>query len=888
MKIPKLYQEHLFPFTLSSDLVGSVKVYFSKVHKKIHELMDKDYPADRQIVLYSYFMDQLLQGLFLNALETFSDKNKIAKVTLFALGGYGRQEMNLYSDLDLLFLFEKKDEDFIEHLTQKVLYPLWDSGIEVGHSTRSIRDCKLVIQQDLRAFSSMLDARVIYGDDHLAEKFFKFLKSKSANRRVLKHFIRSKREENLERLKRFGDTVFLVEPNIKDSEGGLRNWHNIQYCLKMASASNDFDRWVRQGFLSNEQADELKRSLKFLWLTRNHLHRLSGKKNDKLLFELQEPIAKALGFTDSETSLAAEQFIQTYYQHASRLNIISKEIEKLALGDDDHFFRKIKLRLLDKNEYAFFENKQKLCVRNFDKILHQPALLCKGFDLLRQSRLELDSNLKYWIHAHLDLVDDELIRCDESRKFVKALFNDVKNIGRVLHLMSECGFLGVYVPEFGEIAFQTQYDRYHHYTTDTHSLIAVEELSKLARGEYDKDFPIYKSAYDSLTRIDLLAWGVWFHDLGKGRGGDHSNKGAELARKVMERFDYPEEDILVVDFLIRSHLIMPHLSQRRDLEDIGLIQNFSKTVDNEVYLKMLFILTWADIRAVGPDSWTPWKGNLLESLFSKTLLVLEKGDGFEVESIERASQKKEQALKYIRTHLNNKSEIFLNSVPRRYFLVNSIKSIEEHLDLIASFGEQGFVFDVLGDEKQRTSKLNLYSETSVSLLPKVTGVLASCAISIKSLVSYSVKNGATFLIMRVCDQQNKMIPRTKAIWKKFEENLSMVLRGETKVKDLMNPDKMSYNFYKQKKRDLPVKITFDNDVSAYYTVIQIYANDRLGLLYDIVSNLESLGVYVDVSKISTKVDQVSDVLYCKDIFRQKILDREKLKQILTRLEDVCA
>ncbi len=876
------YRQYLETLCQQNELVPAIKAYIQHCRKSIYDLMKQKWPAHRQVTLMSSMIDQLICYLYEHAKEKLQMNHSLG-VAVFAQGGYGRSELNLYSDIDLLFLFEPKQEEQIKKFSSEILYPLWDAGLTVGHATRNMSDSQHIIKSDVRAFSSMVDARYLCGQQELADHFLLFLKNIFKSTRVANRFILGKVQEKEDRIGKFGNLVYLSEPNIKESEGGLRDWHLLRYLLLAKLGTDNPDVWIESEYLTHEEWDTVQRSLDFLWLTRNYLHYHQNKCSDKLMFQMQEVIALDMGFVKTDATHSVEKFMQQYYYHAANLNKISQEVIRRVEGEKRSFTKKLRALFRPHIDENFVEDRNMILASDVHALKINPIAIVKAFYHSQHLSTPLDPALLYWIRSHQNLLNREEMRTHpEVQKTLRDIFNQLQGLGDILLLMHENGVLPALLPEFAQIYFQPQYDVYHFYTVDTHLILAVQELSKLFMGKYDEEFPQYKKILDEITRHDLLALGVLFHDIGKGKGGNHSVKGADIARVAMMRMAYPEADIQIVDFLVRSHLIMSHISQRRDLEDTSMIENLASSIMTTERLNLLYLLTWADIRAVSPECWTAWKGSLLENLYFKCRAALEEGEKAQENFKQIANQRKQEVVDYCQSN-NLKNEMqFFQTLPRRYFMVHKPSTIRMHLDLINQCKANSFSMKTIQDETQMNTRLFIFTHGSYEMLPRLTGVLASCGINIMSLIQYYSSSGGVLLLMRVTDSRGLLVNNERT-WQRFQERFDDVIKGRVQASELFEQFKLNSVFPPKVVRQSPPKVKFDNDVSAYYTVIEVFANDRVGLLYEIVSTLEKHGVYIDISKIGTEVDQVADIFYVRDVYGNKITNTPRLNEIKNAL-----
>lgn len=430
---------------------------------------------------------------------------------------------------------------------------------------------------------------------------------------------------------------------------------------------------------------------------------------------------------------------------------------------------------------------------------------------------------------------------------------------------------------------RVQHDIYHVYTVDTHSIFAVNELSLLLHDErYQKDFKSYFEAVGECLRPELLSLGLLFHDIGKGQGGNHSVIGAKMARTIMQRFGFSEHDIEVVEFLVLSHLLMPYLSQRRDLEDYNMLTEFARSMGSLERLNMLYVLTWADIRAVSAEAWTEWKGHLLQTLYQRTSDLITNNQTSEEFVKKRVSTVRQAILNRMKDRVDgSKLEAFLDSISPRYIVAHSDDEVFQHFSLITNHDDKNMLFVESSEPHETLSEVLLYTWNNPRLIPLVTGVMLSLDVNILQLESFVLKDGHVFLKMGLQSQGRSL--KRSGIFETIRETLSAVFTGEKNVDELILKRKKPSYLNKDPIRKQEAVVNIDNDVSAYYTVIDIFTHDRLGLLYDVITCLVEQGCYVEVSKISTKVDQVVDTFYVKDIFGHKFLSKSKINEIKSAL-----
>lgn len=870
------------------DIKEASKKYLEKSRASLKELHEKNIPSSDLVLLHSRMLDHLVIFLFNEVNNEVKAKLQFTgkQASLLALGGYGRQEMNLFSDVDLCFIYSEKRGAYIENLTEKLLKILWDIGLEVGHATRTVAECKKLFVEDTTIMTSLLDARHLCGDSgaisELSAEIKKLLKSSSLKKKL----VTAKLKEREARIQKFGGSVFVLEPNVKEASGALRDLHTIAWVSKILGKPSTLKGLMDEKYFDEEEYKSLKFAKNFLLRIRNDLHFAVKRKSDAMSFDRQIELATHMGFVDSENGiLAVEQFMQAYYNVAYAVSTLTEKfIREITSGRG---FRKLLHKIKSKSlDESFCILNGQIAIKNphvFDK---DPLNLLRIFKHVQEKGLPLHAETSDHMRVFSSKVDENFRRNKEAARLFRERINEYKNLGLVLQAMHDVHFLDEWMPEFKKLRCRVQHDIYHIYTIDTHSIFAVNELSKLAAGEYDKNFPLYKKILPQVKRPELLTLGVFFHDIGKGEGGNHSVKGAEIANRITERLGYSDEDRKVIEFLVISHLMMPHLSQRRDLEDQDLIINFATSMGNMDHLNMLFLLTWADIRAVGPEAWTDWKGSLLEKMYLKTKEVIESGEFSKEKTQERIARVKEGFISQISDkNLREQFLSFLEAMPPRYFFAMNGESVRRHFYLRQKNIEEKKNVGFTSWPFDHHHELLIETLNAPQVFALITAVMLYHAVNIIQADLFSSRDGYITVVLMVTDAHGKKIDKL-TLFDEIRKTLEEVLLGRVKVDSLLEKRKIPDYMAKKPVQMAQSKVVVDNDVSAYHTVIDVYAHDRLGLLYDITRTLNENGLYVEVSKISTKVEQVTDAFYVKDIFGQKITSRDKLNNIKQALEKI--
>ena len=803
-------------------------------------------------------------------------------ITLVAIGGYGRGELNPYSDIDLMFLHSGKDSRRVESIAQRVLYFLWDMRLDVGYSIRTIDDCIEMANSDSTVKTALLDTRMLAGSRNL----FNDLRKTTLTQIMAKGsdaFIRQKMVELEQRREKYGSSVYLLEPNIKEGEGGLRDLHTAMWIAKVKYKIFEPRELILKGVLLEEDLANYNDQLSALWRIRNELHYLAGRRNDQLTFEDQNNVAAFLDYTDKGKVLAVEEFMRDYYLHATRVEqfwslIVSKCI---ARQDSSHkILGYLKRRRIGD---GFFIVRGELVLFNETAFEENPVILMRTFEYAQKHGVPLSIHLKELVRKNLHLVNDKFRRSKDVNQSFFTILRSSKGVAETLKMMHYLQFLIRFIPEFERVYCKVQHDLYHIYTVDTHSLFAVEEIEKLWNGEYRQQLPQLTQLADEVDKRELLLLAVLLHDIGKGEGGGHAEKGAAMVPTIARRMGLSREDSDRLEFLVLNHLLFAHISQRRDLHDEKMIVQIARQMPKSEHVKMLYLLTFADIKAVGPDVWTEWKALLLEELYEKVFSVLERGDF----KFEARSERVKKLKRKVQDILGNEYPVAqvkeeLKALSIRHILANSPEVLAGHVRMLLSLGKSTFVSRVIHEPESGYSSYTICTFDVPGLFSMITGVMAANGMNILGAQIHTSTNGKALDVLQINSPQGFVITEPNR-WEKVDKDMHQVLQGKIRVKTLVEKRKRPAMFIEKVKPRFATRVEIDNEVSDDYTVLDIYTHDKVGLLYTITSTLTGMGLYIGVSKISTKVDQVADVFYVRDIFGHKIVNEEKLEEIKNRL-----
>lgn len=868
--------------SLDADLARGARAYVQRVRNLLLERHRQGAGGGEIVSSYTTMMDHLIRHLFEVASGDFVRRypSLNARCTLVAQGGYGRMEMNPHSDIDLLFLHAWKPTAYVESVAEKVLYTLWDGGLQVGHATRSISESIKLAGKDMKVRASLIDARYLCGDLALYGEFEKaveeHLLKKSRDR-----FIREKLAENRLRRERYGGSVYLLKPDIKESEGGLRDIHTALWIAKIKHHVKELDELVHHGILQPGDLSELREARDFLWRVRNELHFSAGKHQDQLTFEEQERVARALGFKDEGALKGVEAFMRAYYLRASQVSRIATLIIHRAADSIDPSPPKGRSagREIRDGVRVF---RGTLWISKPDIPVQDPENLITIFVDAQRHGAELSHETRELIRGHLGLIDDRFRRCAAIGALFFQILKWKERVYETLSEMHRCGVLGTLIPEFGRLLCMVLHDLYHIYTVDQHSLRLVMELERLRGGEFRDNLPLLTQLAREVEKTEVLYLGLLFHDIGKGYGSGHSERGARMARQIARRFRLNADDTAQLVFLVRYHLLFAHTAFRRDLEDDKTFVDFSRTMGTIGNLKMLYLLTYADLRAVGPEVWNNWKASLLEELYLKTLELLESQEKGELAREDRRSRtrriKARLRRRLARRFPPERVRAFFDLMPERYFLTTPEDEVPSHFELMEKFAGQAYLSILRHFPEREFSEVVICAKDRPGLFARITGVFAALGLDILSARITTRKDGIILDVFRISHAGKREAVMDQRKWSRVDATLEEILSGSMDVACLVDETRRPSLFRKAPPK-VPTVIQIDNEASDDFTVVEVYTQDRIGVLFSITYGLHLLGLSIYLAKISTNVDQVADVFYVTDDRGQKVRDKQRLEHI---------
>ncbi len=864
------------------DPASSVRKFLASRTQWFEDALDSGSDPLEIASANSAMIDCVVRELFDLATNDIG-RQELQFTAVMALGGYGRRAMGPASDVDLLFLVEPGAAEHAAAITDGILYPLWDGGMEAGGATRTLADCASAMDHDARALTAMMDARLIGGNQLLAERLGSLLSSHFKRLAARRRFAELKISEQKERLSRTSISGSALQPNVKDGIGGLREFDTLLWVAACVHFGEGRDELVKRYIPDASGREAIYSALKFLWAVRHALHLSQGTRSDRLSEGVQTEVAARLGIKSDVDGSAAERFMTVYHRHAAALHDGCARAVELAwreLAPVKPVVSFLKRRRLGhgiiRTEYDTLALAEKI---------HTEAGEIVSLNLFAESRrrgIPVDPAAQAAVSVFEKRLNESVRSSSDAAKLLRDIFSDVKNLDRTLAQMQECGALERWFPEMGPMLHRVQRDGFHYYTAGVHSIRAVGEICFLATREGRRNFAVPARALANIGRQRVLALATLFHDVGKGRGVDHSEKGAELARSIALRMGLSAQDAADIEFLVRTHLLMATIAFKRDVRDPAMIERFAQSFRAPELLDMLYLLTFADLRAVGPHAWSDWKGGLLSELYLRTRDRLSPG-GIRAE---RLCRDEARLIKTIHRSLGrdeNESSIrdFLSKMPERYTHYTSPEAIAAHIMMSREL-DSAPVATLVRDVAERScTEFSIVTRDAPGLFAKIAGVLSANGANIVDAELCTANDGLAVDVLWVTDPLYKSFddPESRS---RIRSELSDAISGRRRIEEIVG-GRFRRRFLSSSQNRRPTEIVIDNGVSAIHTVVEIMADDRRGLLYTIASIFHELGCSIDLARITTHVDRVIDVFYIRDAQGKKIDNRDRQTEIRRRL-----
>ena len=804
----------------------------------------------------------LVDGFIENRLDEALGEHP-SGISLIALGGYGRKELFPFSDIDLLLLYEEDSLNLVEQVTDAVFYPLWDAGLEVGHGVRTVEACLEDMKEDFFFQVALLDARLICGDRNLFTKLSKRF-WQSFNRGTRKTFVQDMMAHRAERHRRCGDHTYLLEPNIKESRGGLRDLQAMFWTGRVLFGLGSPEEFREAGLLTRREFTDLEEAKNHLIIIRNRLHYVSGRKNDRLFFEYQEEIARNLRLYDSKETLGVERFMKKIHTYLQKVAVASdlffEHVEDVINpGADRRKTRQLApgIELLD----------GKILLRDEELLLRKPYLIFRAFAISASREIPLHYRSRRLIAALIEKLPEKL---RVSKRCAKYFLETLRNSRhpRPLIQMLDTGLLSFYIPEFDHLRALALHDVYHVNTVDRHMVETVVRLNHLREK--------YADLFAGLKDQDVLFSAAFLHDIGKGLGGRHAQKGADMALAIARRFSFSPERQDTLSFLIANHLFLIDNATRRDLEDETLLLKFARHIKVSDRLNMLYLITIADSMATGPNVWTDWKQALVLEIYHKTAHLLEQHELIDPDRIAAVEWMREKV-----SHLLQEAESrLLDILPEDYLLSFTPEAVVKHLQLRQRLSGEKVL--VVPEDRGNYWSILLMTRDRTGLLSKICGVFALYNLQILQAQIFTLKDGTVVDVLDTGSETHRDFQEVD--WSGLERDIQKALQNRLSLSHHLASkfSRMSGPAHKVsiKRR---ARVIIDNEQSDFYTIIEIYTQDSPCLLYSVTRTLAEFDINIHKAKIGSSADQVVDVFYVLNDLGERLEDREFTEEVKNAL-----
>jgi [protein-PII] uridylyltransferase len=878
-------------------VIDRLKTMITTSREQARLQLEQDGNGRRCAMGLARFQDDLVRLLYdytVTHVYRATNPSDAERMAIVATGGYGREMLAPGSDIDLLFLLPYKQTPWGESVAEYLLYILWDLGFKVGHATRTIDQCVRLALGDITIRTSLLDMWLIHGDADLFAELGKRFRD-DVVKGTEREFISAKLAERSKRHRRSGESRYRVEPNIKDGKGGLRDLHTLHWLSMYLQGHEVGPETVAKGIFTTEEASTFRKCESFLWTVRCHLHFMTGRPEERLTFDLQPALAEALGYKDRAGLRAVERFMKHYFLIAKDVGDLTTilcsalEMQQVkAMPDRGSIFNPLSWRLRrqirDQTDFRIDNGRMNIADPNVFK--RDPVNLIRFFAHAEHTDTFLHPNAIRVLRRSRRLIDDSLRADPEANRIFLELLTGNVSPANTLRRMNEAGVLGRFIPEFGRVVAMMQFNMYHHYTLDEHLIRTVGMLTDIERGGVADEVPLSTELVKTIQSRRVLFVAAFLHDIGKGYPEDHSIVGARMAREICPRLGLKSSETETVAWLIEQHLTMSNIAQSRDITDPKTVRDFANIVQSPERLKLLLLLTVADIRAVGPGVWNGWKGQLLRTLYSETETLVSGGH-----TKTPRAQVIAEAQKELREQLSDWPEADVTRFIERhyadYWLRTDNKKQAYHAEIIRRAEKEGraFAAEFTTDSFTAITELTVFAPNHPRLLSLFAGACAANGANILGAHITTTRDGFaldTFLLQREFDLDDDETRRAGRIANTIEKFLT----GETWPEALLAERRPSPPMVEV--FTVEPEVYLKNSLSDAYTVIEVEGRDRTGLLFDLTSELSNLSLDIASAHVTTFGEKAVDVFYVTDLTGKKVGSETRQAAIKERLAEILA
>ena len=875
----------------SSEINNLLKRYVKEQLKNAHEVAQRrlenniykgkecaqqlSLMHDKLIVKYIDFLSKYLHPL--------NNPTEAEKISVLATGGYGRGLLAPGSDIDLLFILPYKKTAWSETAIENTLYFLWDLGLKVGQATRSISESILLAEKDQTITTSMLDARHLWGNEQLSKDFNHFYREK-LEQMSSADFIQAKLDEREERQYKAGQSRYLVEPNIKNGKGGLRDLEMLSWMTNFCYNCSRPDEMFKNGILNKDESKTFLKCENFLWHVRCQLHYIAKRPEEVINFNDQREMAKRLGYEDRKGLLGVERFMRHYFLIAKEVGDLTRSICSILEEKEKKSIPVISKALAffsEKKVESFILNAGRIDIPNSNFFKNHPLNIIKLFYFSMKRDVLIHPNAIRVLRKNLSLINKDLRSNEKANEIFLEILLNKKNSEETLREMNETGVLGRFILDFGKIEGLMQFNMYHHFTADEHLLRAIGELNKLFSKKNRNITKLILELINSGLNKKILTIALFFHDIAKGRDEDHSIAGAKIVKKFSSRFNLSDYELETISWLVKEHLVMSDFSQTRDVMDAKTVEDFSEIVQTPERLKLLFILTIADISAVGPGVWNAHKGQLLEQLYKETYAKLS-GEVLAEDRSLRAKNKIKSIFSDADFNKKKKFNDWVRSQSDQYWLGLDDDIIFRQAEMFVNKfnGKPSIIIN--NKEGAEATEVSIMSKDSKGLFAKLTGALSAMEINIVNAKIFTNSSNIAVDVIWIQDKDNKPIIDNSRI-QRIKEKISNYIKSEIK-------SQISIESRLKNKRinafTVPVVVKIMNNISSDYTVVEVSGKDRPSILHELAKAIHFLDLNLFRAQVATFGERVVDVFYILDSQNKKIEHHNSKKLIERKLLQV--
>jgi len=828
-------------------------------------------PAERIVECHAWLVDQLLVRAWEQHLPLLGDGEA---VSLVAVGGYGRGELHPASDIDIMLLSAKPLRGAPESFLEAFLRFLWDLGLEVGHSVRSLKDCVREARKDITVATNLMETRLLHGDPQLLEQ----MQAATGPEKLWpsRKFFEAKWQEQIARHHRFHDTAYNLEPNVKEGPGGLRDIQMISWVTQREFGTRSLHDLVQHGFLTEAEYRSLIKGRNHLWHVRCGLHYLAGRHEDRLLFDYQRALAEQDGYSAKRGTLAVERFMKDYYRTIKELSLLNEillqHFQETILSKGKIAVLPVNRRFRLRNDFVettspkVFERTPYAMLELFLVIEQHPRAKGVRADTIRQLR------------ANIDRIDDEFRNNIGCRSLFMEILRQKNGIIHAFRSMNAYGVLGAYLPVFGRIVGQMQHDLFHVYTVDEHTLFVLRNIRRFTVPKHHHEFPLASAISKRLVKPERLYVAALFHDIAKGRGGDHSLLGEREVQKFCVRHDLSDYDTRFIAWLVARHLLMSAVAQRQDIYDPDVVQAFARQVGDQEHLDNLYLLTVADIRGTSPNVWNDWKGNLLAQLYLATSRLLRRGFGTPIEEDAHVQEQQNEVLALLKDkkigakHIQN----FWAQMEKDYFLRHDSDNLAWHAQTIAEARVTDLPVVALRYDSDLGGTVALvFAIDSEGLFSTITGSLEEQGLSILDARMHTARTGLVLDVFVLLDHDGKPVREARQL-----RDIRQILQRDLSNIESPGSGRTGARLSRQL-RHFPVKsrVGFSPSANGQQTIMDVTAQDRPGLLHQITLALLDSRVRLVGAKIATYGERAEDIFFITDYNGKPIDDPARLQSL---------